>query len=92
MLLGLYNAELRKTCLMFMPKEIKHEREIKAVLDHQLLNLRTNNLDPRAPAQDMTGLQSMYMYDKSEMTKQDVEDGAGAHGHKRHARVGGGHV
>ena len=28
MLLGLYNAELRKTCLMFMPKEIKHEREI----------------------------------------------------------------
>ena len=35
MLLGLYNAELRKTCLMFMPKEIKHKREIKAVLDHQ---------------------------------------------------------
>ena len=24
MLLGLYNAEWRKTCLMFMPKEIKH--------------------------------------------------------------------
>ena len=34
MLLGLYDAELRKTCLIFMPKEIKHEREIKAVLDH----------------------------------------------------------
>ena len=34
MLLGLYNPELRKTCLMFMPREIKHEREIKAVLDH----------------------------------------------------------
>ena len=31
MLLGLYNAELRKTCLIFMPK---HESEIKAVLDH----------------------------------------------------------
>ena len=38
--MGLYNAELRKTCLTFMPKEIKHEREIKAVLDHQLVNLR----------------------------------------------------
>ena len=24
MLMGLYNAELRKTCLTFMPKEIKH--------------------------------------------------------------------
>ena len=46
MLLGLYNAELRKTCLMFMPKNIKHEREIKAVLDHQLVNLRTYNMDP----------------------------------------------
>ena len=30
MLLGLYNAELRKTCLTFMPKEIKHEQEIKS--------------------------------------------------------------
>ena len=27
MLMGLYNAELRKTCLTFMPIEIKHERE-----------------------------------------------------------------
>ena len=33
MLMGLYNAELRKTCLIFMPKEIKHKSEIKAVLD-----------------------------------------------------------
>ena len=69
MLLGLYNAELRKTCLRFMPKEIKHEREIKAVLDHQLVNLRTYNMDPRAPAQDMSGLHSTYGYDRSEMTK-----------------------
>ena len=69
MLLGLYNAELRKTCLMFMPKEIKHKGEIKAVLDHQLVNLRTCNLDPKAPAQDMAGLQSTYGYDKSKMTK-----------------------
>ena len=68
-LLGLYNAELRKTCLMFMLKEIKHEREIKAVLYHQLVNLRTYNLDPRAPAQDMAGLQSTYTYDRSEITK-----------------------
>ena len=60
MLLGLYNAELRKTCLMFMPKEIKHKREIKAVLDHQPMNLRTYNQDPRAPAQDMAGLRSTY--------------------------------
>lgn len=44
MLLGLYNAELRKTCLMFIPKEIKHKREIKAVLDHQLVNLRAYNM------------------------------------------------
>ena len=56
MLLGLYNAELRKTCLIFMPK---HESEIKAVLDHQLINLRTYNQDPRAPAQDMAGLRSL---------------------------------
>ena len=41
MLLGLYNAEMRKTYLIFMPKEIKHEREIKTVLDHQLINLKT---------------------------------------------------
>ena len=47
MLLGLHNAELRKTCLMFMPIEIKHEWETKTVLDHQLVNLRTYNMDPR---------------------------------------------
>ena len=69
MLLGLYNAELRETFLMFMPKDIKHEREIKAVLDHQLVNLRTYNLDPRALPQDMAGLQSTYKYDKGDITK-----------------------
>ena len=68
-LLGLYNAELRKTWLLFMPKDNKHEREIKAVLDHQLVSMRTYNLDPRAPAQDMAGLQSTYGYDKSDITK-----------------------
>lgn len=65
MLLGLYNAELRKTCLIFMPKEIKHEREIKAVLDHQLINLRRYNQDPRARAHDIAGLRSTYSYEKS---------------------------
>ena len=50
LLLGLYNAELRKTILFFMPKEIKHENKIKAVLDHQLVNLRTYNTDSRAPS------------------------------------------
>ena len=69
MLMGLYNADLRKTCLIFMPKEIKHEREIKAVLDHQLINLRTYNMDPRAPAQDMSGLHSTYGNDRNEMSK-----------------------
>ena len=69
MLMGLNNADLRKTSLTFMPKEIKHEREIKAVLDHQLINLRTYNMDPRAPAQDMSGLHSTYGNDRSEMSK-----------------------
>ena len=69
MLMGLYNADLRKTCLIFMPKEIKHEREIKAVLDHQLINLQTYNMDLRAPAQDMSGLHSTYGNDRSEMSK-----------------------
>ena len=36
------------SCLMFMPIEIKHEWETKTVLDHQLVNLRTYNMDPRA--------------------------------------------
>ena len=40
MLMGLYNADFRKTCLTFIPKEIKHDREIKAGLDHQLINLQ----------------------------------------------------
>ena len=55
MLLGLYNAELRKPCRMVMPKGIKHVREVKAIQDHQLVNLRMYNMDPRAPAQDMAG-------------------------------------
>ena len=47
-----------------MPKEIKNESEIRAVLDHQLTNLRTYNQDPRAPSQDMAGLRSTYGYEK----------------------------
>ena len=64
MLMGLYNTELRKTCLILMPKELKHESEIKAVLDHQLINLRTYHTDPRAPSQDLSGLRSTYYYEK----------------------------
>ena len=33
------------------------------------MNLRAYNLDPKAPAQDIAGLQSTYGYDKSEITK-----------------------
>ena len=29
-----------------MPKELRHENEIKTVLDHQLVNLRKYNMDP----------------------------------------------
>lgn len=64
-LLGLYNAELRKTSLTFMTKEIKHKSEIKAVLGHQLTNLRRYSLDHRAPAQDMAGLRHTYGYEKN---------------------------
>ena len=71
MLMGLYNAELRKTCLIFMPREIKNESEIRAVLDYQLTNLRTYNQDPRAPSQDMAGLRSTYGYEKSTADRTD---------------------
>ena len=46
MLMGLYNAELKETCLFWMPKELQHENEIKAVLDHKLVNMRMYNMDP----------------------------------------------
>ena len=45
MLMGLYNAEL-----FFMPKELQHENEIKAVLDHQL-------------SHDMAGLRITYSFE-----------------------------
>jgi len=59
-LLGLYNPKLKKTCLYFMPKELKHESKIKAVLDHQLVNLRTYNTNPKAPSHDLAGLRSTF--------------------------------
>ena len=71
MLMGLYNAELCKTCLIFMPREIKHESEIRTVLDHQLTNLRTYNQDPRVPSQDMAGLRSTYGYEKGTADRTD---------------------
>ena len=36
MLKGLYDAELKETCLFFSPKEPTQKREIKAVLDQQI--------------------------------------------------------
>ena len=75
MLLGLYNTELKKTCLMFMPRELKHESEIKAVMDHQLINLRTYHTDPRAPSQDLSGLRSTYYYEKDGKSDQMLKTG-----------------
>ena len=54
-----------------MPREIKHENEIRTVLDHQLTNLRMYNQDPRAPSQDMAGLRSTYRYEKSTADRTD---------------------
>ena len=45
----------------FMPKKIQHENEIKAVLDHQLINLRMFNTDPIAPSHDIAGLKSIVL-------------------------------
>ena len=42
MLMGLYNAKLKKTCLFFMPEELQHENKIKTVLDSQL---KTTHMD-----------------------------------------------
>ena len=64
MLMGLYNAELNKTCPFFMPKELQHENKIKAVLDHWLVHLRKYNMDPRAPSHDMAGLRSTHSFEK----------------------------
>ena len=63
MLMGLFNVELKKTCLFFMPKELQHENEIKAVLDHQLVNLRKYNTNPRVPSHDIAGLRSTYSFE-----------------------------
>ena len=43
-----------------MLKELKHE--IKAVLEHQLINLRKHNTDTRAPSHDLAGLRSTYSF------------------------------
>ena len=39
------------------------KNEIKAVLDHQLVNLRKYNTDPRAPSHDMAGFMSTYSFE-----------------------------
>ena len=61
MLIGLYNAELNKTCLFFM---LQHKNKIMTVLDHQLVNLRKYNTHPRAPIHDLAGLRSTYSFEK----------------------------
>ena len=48
---------------MLRPKELKHKNKIRAVLDHQLVNLRTYNIDPRAPSHDLAGLRSTYNFE-----------------------------
>ena len=68
-LMRLYNTELRKTCLFFLPKEIQHENKIKAVLDNQLVNLKTYNTDPRSPSHEMAGLRITYSFKKNVDTR-----------------------
>ena len=50
---------------VFMLKDIHHKSEIKAVLDQQLVNLRTYNIDPRALSHDKAGLRSTYSFEKA---------------------------
>ena len=45
MLMGLYNAKLKKTCLFFMPEELQHENKIKTVLDSQLKTTHTDSIE-----------------------------------------------
>ena len=50
-------------CLQFMPKVLQNESEIKAALDHKLVNLRTINKDPRAASHDMVELKSSFDFE-----------------------------
>jgi len=59
MLMGLYNVELKETCLFYMPKELQHENVIKAVPNHQLVNLRKY----RAPSHFMAVFRSTYSFE-----------------------------
>ncbi len=58
MLMGLYQAELKKHAY-----GTANESEIKAILDHQLVNMRTFNTDPRAPSYYMAELRSTYSFE-----------------------------
>ena len=53
-------------CLQFMPKVLQNESEIKAALDHKLVNLRTINKDPRAASHDMVELKSSFDFEPKE--------------------------
>ena len=58
---------------VFMLKDIHHKSEIKAVLDHQLVNLRTYNIDPRALSHDKAGLRSTYSFEKAGNSRRSDE-------------------
>ena len=56
-----------------MLKDIHNKSEIKAVLDHQLVNLRTYNIDPRALSHDKAGLRSTYSFEKAGNSRRSDE-------------------
>ena len=62
-LMGLYHTELKKTCLLFIPKELQYESKIKAILDNQLVSMRKINTDPSAPSNNMAGFRSTYSFE-----------------------------
>ena len=54
-------------CLQFMPKVLQNASEIKAALDHKLVNLRTINKGPRARSHDMVELKSSFDFEPEEI-------------------------
>ena len=49
---GVVQNRVEENMPAFIPNKIQHNNEIKDVLEHQLVNLRRYNTDPRAPYQD----------------------------------------
>ena len=63
MILGLYHMEQKRTCLQFMHKVLQFKSEFKAILDHQLVNMRMINTETRSLSHDMAGLKSSYSFE-----------------------------